>query len=355
MTVIRPETVFPSRRREVDEFDEEQVFSKVTQAQLPLADDERRLMTEPFGVYGGLAPRRQQRLVVVNEGDPDSDELGFRICIKCGKALEEGEGEEAHYRDYYVRRFGVPIPARCNGAFERVLLGYAFTSDILLVRVALRGPLRFGTTVRRNRKPLEDALQTLCEALTLSIGRVLDVDPHEVSAGFRFGKDGASEFADIFIYDTLSGGAGYALQAGKCFDEIFDRAFSILTECDCPSSCENCLRHYRNRFTHANLDRHLGADLAAYIRWGKVPDELEHAQQLDVLKPLLDLVKLAGWGVSATAEVIEVVGDRGKFRLAACPSLRFCEPRQTVNGTILNTFTPYELARDLPSAFAEFR
>lgn len=352
MMVIRPEIVYPSNKREIDEFDDEQVFSRVTKAQLPLPDSDRRLETSPFGEYGGLAATRTQNLVVVNEGDPSSAEDGFRVCVKCGKVLLEGEQEGAHTRDYYVKVFKGSPPGKCDGEFQRVFLGYDFPSDILLLRVALSSPLRYGVAERRNRKPLEDALQTLCDALTLAIARTLDVDSREVSAGFRFGNDGKSEFADIFVYDTLSGGAGYALEASKAFTSVFDEAVRLMNACDCSASCEKCLRHYGNRFHHPDLDRFLGLDLARYVLTGEVPEELTSAQQKEVLMPLIEMVKLAGWEISDGGEAVQVAHQGMRFTLAAFPSLRACESRIKEGGTLRLTFTPYELSRDLPNAFA---
>jgi Zn finger protein HypA/HybF involved in hydrogenase expression len=354
MTVIRPETVFPSGRKEIDEF-EDQVFSRVTQAQLPLPKEDRKIETQPFGQRGGLVPRRKQRLIVVNEGDPASTEAGFCVCKKCGKVLLDGELEGLHSRDYYIRSTGKPLPPRCDGEFERVFLGYGFTSDVLLLRIDLTKPLRFAVLSRRDRKPMEDALQTLCEALTLSIGRVLDIDPHEISAGYRFGNDGVSDFADIFIYDTLAGGAGYALQAGESFAKVFEAAQMLLADCNCHASCENCLRHYANRFSHASLDRELGTALALYIERGEVGAEFSAKDQLSILEPLVEMVKLAGWNTSRDEEGIVVSHGGRRFRLAACPSLRACDPAIEANGLTVLTFTPYELARDLPSAFAELK
>ncbi|WP_163008244.1 hypothetical protein, partial [Pseudomonas viridiflava] len=108
MTLIRPETVFPRGKREINEFDDEQVFSQVTKAQLPLPNEDLRLQTTPFGSKAGLVSRRQQRLIVVNQGEPDSEneEVGFRVCRLCGKVLSEGEQETAHYRDYYIQGEG---------------------------------------------------------------------------------------------------------------------------------------------------------------------------------------------------------------------------------------------------------
>jgi len=354
MTVIRPETVFPSNRREIDEF-EDQVFSRVTQAQLPLADEERRLVVTPYGARGGLAFREKRRLVVVNEGDPNSDVDGFNVCSKCGRVLAEGEAEENHYRDYYFRASGAQISPKCDGEFRQVFLGYGFTSDVLLLRMDLRAPLRFGVLSRRNRQPIEDALQTLCEALTLSIGRVLDIDAREVSAGFRFGNDGASDFADIFIYDTLAGGAGYALQAGNSFAKVFDAATTLMSSCVCASSCENCLRHYGNRFSHTVLDRHLGIALADYIQNGNVPAPFSSAEQVSVLTPLIDMIRLAGWGVAIQGSAVATSRAGKDFLIQASPSLRACEARSTANGITTFCFTPFELARDLPSAFAELK
>jgi Zn finger protein HypA/HybF involved in hydrogenase expression len=354
MTLIRPETVFPRGKREINEFDDDQVFSQVTKAQLPLPNEDLRLETNPFGAKAGLVARRQQKLIVVNEGDPhsSSQEVGFRVCNLCGKVLAEGEQETAHFRDYYFQNGGQKAAQRCDGQFQRVFLGYDFTSDILLLRVTLNKPLRFDLLSRRYRTPIEDALQTLCEAITLSIGRVLDIDSREVSAGYRFGNDGMSDFADIFIYDTLSGGAGYALQAKKYFLEIFDKSKKLLEECSCETSCENCLRHYGNRFSHSKLDRQLGLDLAQYISSGEVPKELTTVEQQIVLAPLLEMVKLAGWDYNLSNSGITVVNHGKHFIIDACPSLRVAPEFNKGKGKML-TFTPYEISRDLPSAFAE--
>lgn len=354
MTVIRPETVFPSGRKDINEF-EDQVFSLVTQTQLPLPDEDRKIATQSFGVRGGLVRLPKQKLIVVNVGNPDSSEKGFCVCDKCGKVLGEGEPEGAHNRDYYIRTTGRQYPQRCDGGFQRVFLGYGFPSDVLLLRIDLAKPLRFGVLTRRDRKPLEDALQTLCEALNLSIGRVLDIDPREISAGYRFGNDGVSDFADIFIYDTLAGGAGYALQTGDSFTQVFEQAKALLINCTCTASCENCLRHYGNRFSHERLDRKLGEALGRYIELGEVPAEFSTEHQSVVLAPLLDMIKLAAWETHEDEDGISVVHSGKRFRLAACPSLRSCNSKVVIDGLTMLTFTPYELERDLPSAFAEIK
>jgi len=352
MTVIRPEMVFPSGRTDISDF-EDQVYSRVTKAQLPLPEKDRKLATERFGRRSGIAYMPKQRLIVVNEGDPGAAEVGFRVCQRCGKVLAQGDAEGPHWRDYFTSSSDPSRSKRCDGEFRQVFLGYEFTSDVLLVRIDVVEPMRFDLHKRRDRKPLEDALQTLCEALTLSMSRVLDIDVREVSAGFRFGSDGDSKFADIFVYDNLSGGAGYALEAGQSFDKIFQDTRRVLADCNCSASCENCLRQYTNRFSHADLDRNLALDLANYIESGSIPGALTEEAQVGTLEPLIEMLRLAGGEVEVGAGGV-IASHAGKsYQLEVCPSLRSCVHREWINGVIKLVFSPYEIQRDLPSAFAE--
>ena len=44
-----------------------------------------------------------------------------------------------------------------------------------------------------------------------------------------------------------------------------------MSQCDCAQSCYRCIRHYRNNYIHASLDRHLALALLRHIRQGIVP------------------------------------------------------------------------------------
>ncbi|WP_434982626.1 DEAD/DEAH box helicase [Xanthomonas arboricola] len=352
VTVITPEIVYPRGATEVDEFDDEQVFSHVTQAQLPLPESDRQLVLDAFGARVGLKAMRGQSLVMVNKGDPGADEDGFDVCNKCGKVLLAGDPATSHERDYFVR-WPKTNPGKCNGSFERVFLGYGFRSDVLILRTAIEDPLRFSGTDSRLRRPLEDALQTLCESVTLAIARKLDIDAREISAGFRFGSSGEEHFADIFVYDTLSGGAGYALEASKSFREVFADAVRNMCECSCESSCEKCLRHYGNRFHHASLDRHLGQVLAKYMLTGEVSDDIGAEEAKLALRPLVGLLSLADWSVAEEGEGYTASRGGRTIRLRIVPSLRESRLKERSGGIDVYYFTPYELSRDLPAAYAE--
>lgn len=357
VTVIQPEVVYPDGGREVDEYDDEQVFSQATGAQLPIPEGEAPFNWESFLARGKRAFVRNQSLVMVNKGEEDNPQGdGFLVCSRCGKTSLNGAPLGAHSRDYMIeRRRDAALPSRtCNGEFQRVYLGYSFASDVLLFRIPIVKPFRFDPLVNRARRPLTDALQSLCEALVLAVSQVLDIDIREMNAGYRPIRYGDDQFADIFLYDTLSGGAGYATQAGQVFQEVFAQAESLLGKCDCDSSCVKCLRHYGNRFHHVSLDRFLALDLVRFIKEGRSPEVFERSRQQAELRPLAQMLTLAGWQVSGEGEAPIIAMRPGRsVSLWAYPSLVDPQALGFEKSAAAYAFSPYELSRDLPGAFAE--
>jgi hypothetical protein len=146
---------------------------------------------------------------------------------------------------------------------------------------------------------LYDALTTLAEALALGSSLYLDIDPGELSAGFRLlpalgAEDGG---ADLYLFDTASGGAGYAAGVSAELHAVLDRTEELLRDCpkNCERSCPYCLRHYGNRIFQSRLDRHLGLELLKYIRYAKMPEIAEPAAQAATLTPLAQYLELEGW------------------------------------------------------------
>jgi ATP-dependent helicase YprA (DUF1998 family) len=349
--VITPEVVFPEGATEIDEFDDEQIYTRSTAAQFPIPHGAEQPPFEGFGLRGQVAFQRNQRLVVLNEGpELDGGHPGFAVCGKCGKVLNDGEAPGPHERDYHVQAHPGrgAMRGRCNGDFQRAFLGFDFLSDVFLLRIELEHPLGFDFVDRRLRQPMEEALTTLSEALLLGTARVLDIDTREISAGYRFGRIGEKTFADVFVHDTLSGGAGYAYQAGLLAQKVFAASLAILEGCSCDSSCQNCLRHYGNRFYHSSLDRFLGISIAKYIQDGVLETSLDSEAEITALRPLGSLLTLAGWTVSEPqGGGLAVSGGRRSALVRAVPSL------VRTRNTPRSTFTPFELQRDLSSAFLE--
>src|SRR5207249_1604065 len=144
---------------------------------------------------------------------------------------------------------------------------------------------------------LTDALRTLTEALLLGASLTLDIDAGEFNAGFRIipGEDSNHIRADIYLFDTLSGGAGYADQVGKDLDLILRTSVhNLLKNCpaNCDRSCYDCLRHYENQYWHHSLDRYLALQLLAYGLDGAVPKMDDLTAQARILQPLKAMLEL---------------------------------------------------------------
>src|SRR5262249_25315722 len=124
-------------------------------------------------------------------------------------------------------------------------------------------------------------------------------DPAEFNAGYRIvpGRDDHVLSADIYLFDTLAGGGGYADQAGRNIRAILENALENLETCpkSCSRSCQDCLRHYGNQFWHEHLDRHIGALLVRYALTDELPpvDDLDAQRRL--LLPLRRMLELDGF------------------------------------------------------------
>ena len=106
---------------------------------------------------------------------------------------------------------------------------------------------------------------------------------------------------EVFIYDTLAGGAGFSPQLVGHGQELFDEALAILTDCPegCDASCYRCLRSFRNKLDHRLLDRKLGEQLLRHALYGGYPaypqDRIDASLNLlftDVRRQLSDQFEL---------------------------------------------------------------
>lgn len=175
----------------------------------------------------------------------------------------------------------------CQGgaASKGMVLGTDFISDVLLISLRVTPPL----TLQPGLLATDVVLRTLCEALNRAACSILELESNELQAEFRpaltsAGRSGVE--AEIYLYDTLPGGAGFSRRVGELGLELFNRALSILVNCPqgCDRSCYRCLRGYKNKIEHDLLDRHLGARLLRYLLGGEDytadPDRIDAATEL---------------------------------------------------------------------------
>ena len=162
----------------------------------------------------------------------------------------------------------------CSGNSTRAVLGFHFRTDVSMLRVPIKPPLEFSYGPDG---ALSTAAKALAEALSLSATTVLNIDPSELGAGFRFlprlDSDDSSVLGhvDFFLYDTTPGGAGFASAAFEALPAIMKACRERMASCNCTSSCAKCLRTYDNRFDHLTLDRFLGQSLLSYMETGMIP------------------------------------------------------------------------------------
>jgi Domain of unknown function (DUF1998)/Helicase conserved C-terminal domain len=353
ITAIQPEVVWPQDRGPLDELDDDQVTTDTTIAQLPVPASDRAFETQRrFGSAGLLSHGRQVPLIIMNRGElAPTGPTGFQVCDLCGYTALGGQPFVArHPRHYNISARGQRIPPTCNGTARNVFLGYEFRTDVLLLRTPLSTPFINDLSDPATWPPLRAALTSLASGLALTAADALDVDPRELQSGFRLQRTATGAgFADIYLYDTLTGGAGYARLIGQDFERIFDLTVSRLRECTCDISCTRCLRTYANRMSHASLDRRLAIDLAEYAVRGVVPGLYSQAEQETVLAPIAAMLSLDRWAVAPSLAIgIRAERSTRQYEIAAVPSL--------VDPAVLPTsyqaaivFSMHEIEKDLPS------
>ena len=264
-----PGFAHPVSREEGTSPDDQPVKSYATRAKLTMPTP-----SDPGG-WANLNERIRKHytrtyLLVTNRGPRDE---GYSYCTRCGliepTATRNGQLGADHRKPY-------PDPGdpNCSGGRTTtgLVLGTDFISDVLLVSIAVKRPL----TLLPGMLSTNVALRTISEALTVAACRLLELDPKELQAEYRpaltdLGRAGLE--AEIYLYDTLPGGAGFARRVGELGLAVFEEALHILEACPegCDRSCYRCLRSYKNKFEHDLLDRHLGASLLRYLIFGSDP------------------------------------------------------------------------------------
>lgn len=236
--------------------------------------------------------KERTHLLVSNTG-PDSE--GYNYCSSCGRieAKKVGVGEE-HLREDLFAPHSHPYPTKtsehCLGNFTAsgVVLGTEFPTDLALFSLPVDAPFR----LRPGGDETRVALRTLSEAMAMAASIILEMEPGEVVAEYRpaLNQQGAEgREVEIFLYDTLSGGAGFSPQLVDRCEELIEATRHVLSDCpsNCDSSCYRCLQSYRNKFEHSQLDRFLALQLLDHCVSGSHPDFAPH-RSIASVKRLVD-------------------------------------------------------------------
>jgi ATP-dependent helicase YprA (DUF1998 family) len=217
-------------------------------------------------------------LVIVNKGR-DRTNPGFCICQACGRELDPAD-QNRHRRpaDVPPNRGFRPGPRKgsyCTNeppySQDKLVLSHKFHSEVLLLGINLPDELD---------APFRDSSGF---AIWFSFGtlvanaaaRVLQIDPSEIKVGVRpINRGGHRIHGEVFLYDDVPGGAGYARSILSNLDEIFQVAREIANEClnpECTGACYQCMLDYKNQSFHHILSRDLGLSLLNYVLDGLLP------------------------------------------------------------------------------------
>lgn len=215
---------------------------------------------------------KERKLLLVSNTGPKKD--GYSYCVKCGR-IEASSDPTPLLAASHRKPFPDEKEPMCEGAgtTRHIVLGTDFITDIALFSMDVELPLR----LKPGQYPTAVALRTVSEALAKAASQILEIEPGELMAEYRpsltpEGRDGLK--AEVFLYDTLPGGAGFSSQLVERGTELFQRALRLVKTCpeNCDASCYRCLRSFKNKFEHGVLDRHVAAELLEYLLTGTLPE-----------------------------------------------------------------------------------
>jgi ATP-dependent helicase YprA (DUF1998 family) len=234
-------------------------------------------MQEPFApnLYSYV---RVGDLFLCNKGPNPRNFPGFLICPKCGRALNEDDPGSHTYPNNIPPfrgrnrgpKKGDPCPNRTDFQ-NQVLLGYRFHSEVILLGVDLPNDMD-ASFYKPSGRAVWYSFGTL---VSNAAALVLQVDPSELRVGIRAVRRAPKRIhGEVFLYDDVPGGAGYARAIEENLEEILNKALEIGKNCpnpDCQGACYHCLFDYRNQGLHPLLDRFLGTAVLDYILNGNKP------------------------------------------------------------------------------------
>ena len=220
----------------------------------------------------------QGQLIMRNQGSPKHDgKSGFRICATCGRSLEPDETRHkypSHVPPHRGPKRGPRAGWQCpniKGEAQHIQLIHQFTSQAVTIAADL--PLDLDPTF------LEPAGRAVWHSFGTLIkeaaARHLQIVPEEIQAGARPIRDRHGRIqGEVFIYDDVPGGAGYARAITDNLKDIAEFALSIGRRCTndaCRDACYHCLLSYSNQRHHPFLDRNLGTAVLEFLLNGTRP------------------------------------------------------------------------------------
>ena len=279
--VVKPWGFAPVEGRPIRaaEVDSEISYAELPSYASPIKDDEMMKSLDYKELrFGRLS---DQPLTILNEG-PDSK--GFMICKDCGAAVP---GDDDTQLKKIRQPYNHPrLRQQCTHPdITNAFLGDRFLTDMVLFEIQL-SPEKIN--IKRDGMWIENAVLTLSEAMVLAAGQLLDVEFNDLKSGYRLRYYDNKVCADIFLFDSLSSGAGYSSMLTGRVSDLLKKTYEVLDcKCNCETACHDCLKHYWNQRVQNRLDRHLAKQL---LDWAK-DNTMAEALSFDIQKKLMMGIK----------------------------------------------------------------
>lgn len=313
--MLRPWGFAPRNAEAIPEVQLSEKYSAVQQPLYSTLPDSDEIYEVAGCKHIRMASRTNQRIIMMNKG---ANNRGFTVCKDCGAAMA---GDDDHILDGMGRPYKSKFArGRCRHTnIINVNLGYDFVTDMLVLEFALDDKLI--DTHRKDNPWLSRAAQSLAEGLRLAASKYLDVEFDELVTGYRLRNNPEGTFVDIYLYDSLSSSAGYAVSAAEEIGALIKSLEELLRGCNCESACYNCLKHYRNQFIHGMLDRFAALQL---LRWGKqgtIAEEFNVEEQKKFIEPLHNILNISGCNTEFTSTGIVARRGTHQKRIVVYPAM----------------------------------
>ncbi|GHV97609.1 DEAD/DEAH box helicase [Lactobacillus nasalidis] len=284
--MLRPWGFAPKDGKEISSGN---VMEEVTMAQQPIYSTlPKKAEIEPLNgsQHIRIASRKNQRIIMLNTGSKNE---GFEICKLCGASMPGNTKEALKSVKSPTLGSSYKKTGNCShSSVANVDLGYDFITDMLVLEFELDNS-KINTNFDNPWHTRAGC--SLAEAIRLGASQLLDIDFTELVAGSRFRKGNESSFIDVYIYDSLLSGAGYSASLKGVMPKLLQKVKNILEDCNCDSSCYNCLRNYRNQFMHGLLDRFAAKELLKWGLNGTIRADYSEEEQETRFKPLASILR----------------------------------------------------------------
>lgn len=266
--------------------------------------------------YGRLM---DQPLTIMNQG-PDS--TGFTICEDCGAAVP-GDDEIGLQKIPQPYRHPYGRMVKCSHPSDRIthaFLGHQFLTDMMLIEIEL-DPKNVNT--RQEELWIDNAALSLSEAMVLAAGSLLDVEFNDLKGGYRLRYTDDRVYVDIFLFDSLSSGAGYSSMLTDKIPELVQETYKVLQcKTNCTTACHDCLKHYWNQRVHNRLDRHAAKQLLDWCTAEQLPTEIPFDKQLRIVSGIKETALLdADFVIKSSTEKMWIEKGNKKVGLYIYPAM----------------------------------